>query len=68
MEEEETYTVDVGESDGQKYLDVLDNELDRIHNLLRYEPYEKQGGDYDELVKIMKRFQIEILRCGKALE
>jgi len=54
--------------DIDKYLDVLDNELDRIHVLLRYEPYEKQGGDYDELVKIMKRFQIEILRFGKVLK
>ena len=54
--------------DIDKYLDVLDNELDRIHALLRYEPYEKQGGDYDELVKIMKRFQVEILKFGKALK
>ena len=54
--------------DIDKYLDVLDNELDRIHALLRYQPYEKQGGDYDELVKIMKRFQVEILRFGKILK
>jgi len=54
--------------DIDKYLDVLDNELDRIHALLRYQPYEKQGGDYDELVKIMKRFQVEILKFGKALK
>jgi len=49
----------------EKYLDVLDNELDRIHVLLLYDSYEKNGGDYDELVRIMKRFQIEILRVGK---
>ena len=54
--------------DIDKYLDVLDNELDRIHTLLRYQPYEKQGGDYDELIKIMKRFQIEILKFGKVLK
>lgn len=51
-----------------KYLDVLDNELDRIHTLLKYEAYEKNGGDYDELVRIMKRFQIEILKFGKPLK
>ena len=54
--------------DIDKYLDILDNELDRIHALLRYQSYEKQGGDYDELVKIMKRFQIEILKFGKMLK
>jgi|AACY02.9.fsa_nt_gi hypothetical protein len=51
--------------DIEKYLDVVDNELDRIHALLRYEKYEKNGGDYDELVKIMKRFQAELLKFGK---
>lgn len=69
MEEETyTYTTDIGKSDVQKYLDVLDNELDRIHALLRYEPYEKMGGDYDELVKIMKRFEVELLKIGKVLK
>ena len=58
----------IATKDIDKYLDVLDNELDRIHALLRYQPYEKQGGDYDELVKIMKRFQVEILKFGKALK
>ena len=55
------------DENAKKYLDVLDNELDRIHVLLRYGPYEKSGGDYDELIKIMKRFQIETLRFGKHL-
>lgn len=50
-----------------KYLDVLDNELDRIHVLLRYDKYEKMGGDYDELIRIMKRFESEILKFGKTV-
>ena len=48
-----------------KYLDIIDNELDRIHALLRYPKYEKEGGDYDYLVKVMYRFQSELLKFGK---